>query len=214
MFSKGKKNIKLLNRVIILVLLFVCIFLFKGCYISEDNGYKLEFDSIDKGIEYQIFYTTETEPDFSEKNSVKIQTSVDVTSFVHYEINIPLEEKIVDFRIDFGTAPEEVKFKDLALIGNSKNVVDLSDIVAGFNGEIESYQLIDDFLKIYSSKSDPNSIIKGLNCSPSEKVKINYSDLVDLCIMYFMGVGLVWYLYKKFLWKKIKRYGDVNKNQL
>ncbi len=200
------KNIKLGSGIVIITLLFVCLFLLKGCYISHSNGYTLEIDSMDKGIKYQIFYTTENEPNFSEENSVKFETTGNTTAFLHYEVYLPMSEKIKDFRIDFGSVPETIKIKNVNILGKTETNIPVEDIVSGFSGDVESYLIEDDYLQINSNNSDPYSILPVEISLPYQETNINYSDLIDVCLLYFMSVWIVFYMFKKVSTKKSKKY--------
>ncbi len=203
------KNIKNIKKIVILILLFVWLFLLKGCYVHTDSSYTVAFDAMDKGLEYQLFYTTKNAPDFSEENSIKYQSTGNTTDFEHHEVEILTSENIKDFRIDFGYNPEMLKIKNISITGESQTDISLDAVIAGFNGEIESYELTSDYLQINSDKGDPNSSFKDLNLAPNVTTRLNYSDLVDVCLMYFMALGFGWYLHLKI--KERKKLKNINK---
>ncbi len=195
-------NNNIINKVIIVALMFVVIFAFKGCYTSKDTSYTFEFDSMDSGLVYQVFYTTEESPAFSEAQSVTVQTKGTPEKFEHYEVNIPTASSIIDLRLDFGTFPGELKIANVVLVGETEVAIPLETIADNFNIDVESFELSGTELKIISNLGDPYSYLAGINATTTEKNVIDYVELMDLCIRYLMIVIVGSYIFSKVTKKK------------
>ena len=65
-------------------------------------------------IKLQIFYTTEQNEDFSEKNSVKKSVTPEDT---HVEVVLPTD-KMYKFRIAFGSNPGKIELKNVEIIAD------------------------------------------------------------------------------------------------
>ncbi len=192
------KNKKVTKRIITFLLLFVWLFLFRSHYILQENKYTISFDSIDKGIDYQIYYTTKDVPSFSEDKTFKISAQSENSPFKNYYYELLEDNEIIDFRIDFGVEPGDVTIKNLKLLGDKTYEFSPNDIVSGFNTDVESYVINGDELELKSNLSDPNSSIKNLNAKPLTSEHFNLSKFVDWIIIYF---GLVWticFMYKRY----------------
>ncbi len=186
------------KRVIALILFFIYLFLFRGVYLKTQDKYTIEFESLDNGIEYQFFYTTASSPSFNETNSVIYTTNGDGENFKSYEVEVPVTEDIVDLRIDFGRNPGVIGIKNFKIIGNNVREISFDEIVNGFNGQVSSYELRDEYLEITSTENDPVSIIKGVGLSANSDGKIFYFLLCILVIVYFILIKFTTFLFNIF----------------
>lgn len=188
------------NVIIVLCLMVVFLFLVRSRFIVNEIKYTLFFESLDSSIEYQIFYTTESSPDFNEENSLKFVSTNVNGEFTQQSLEIFEDETINNIRIDFGATPGVVDIKNIRLFGESTVDIALDEVIKGFNGDITSYELKDDYLEIVSENPDPNTVIEEINLEPNIGSYVNYSKLVDWIIIYFALVGLIIY----FISKKMK----------
>ncbi len=205
---KKRKNINLLlirlksiaakliisKLLLVLVIIFIFLFATRDLFITHDYIYNIEFESIDNGIEYQIFYTTKSSQIFLEENSINILTDgSDI--YKQYNAIIYEQDEIVDLRLDFGREPGYLKVKNIKLYGEVENEIEFDTITQGFNDDIERYEVTDDHLVIISSHSDPYSVIRSFNSKPILKKIINYKKIFDCLIIFLFALCLLKVIY-------------------
>ena len=118
----------------------------------------------DKEIEYQVYYTTDLEEQFSELLSVKKKS----LKGKHIErIYLPVE-KIVQFRFDFGARPGQVSVSDMTLEGENIQPLNFDDF--SFH-RIDSKRHKNQRLTIVSYQNDPLMIYqKPLKILPKQSM--------------------------------------------
>lgn len=145
------KKLKILIYIFFLIIV-LCIV--RDRFIIKESSYSLEFESLDNRIVYQIFYLTKEDSGYSEEKSILCQTLGNSSEFIKYTIEIPTEEEITALRIDFGEYPNKFSIKNLKIIGESSENINYTDIIEGFNSNIDSYKLKDNLLEINSTQID------------------------------------------------------------
>lgn len=178
---------------IFLLVLFMC----RSLYLDSESKYKIKFDTIDNGIEYQIFYKTENIPKFEEQHSVKYMSNGDDIDFKHNEIDIRTDETITTLRIDLGRKPETIKIKNLVIEGENVYKVTSQEIINGLNENIDEYNVTNDFLEIKSTQNDPFFVINNEMIKPKQGYAINYFLLITISIIIYIVLSIIFYIIDK-----------------
>lgn len=146
-----------------------------------------------KDFNYQIFYTDTQDGKFNGNQSVKKLVSAGLNQV---KIVLPTE-KIVQFRIDFGSFPGTVYISDLKVVGDKEiNILGDKEENYWFSRDMEEHQFTDDkALRITSNKGDPYIVYKEkLDVVPG--VDINYHNLILIVlgtffIAFILGLLLI-----------------------
>ncbi len=181
---------KYLIQLLLVVILVVAT---RDIYVSYENKFIIEFDSIDNGIEYEFFYTHENEENFIPERSVKYKSKGSISSFEKNKVYINIDKPIKNLRIDFGAYPGTMKIKNVNIIGDKSIKLDLNDLVEGFNKKVDSFEYTDDYLLINSNQNDPYSVIEDINLTP-KKFKINYYLCILTLLLMYICIQLLTYL--------------------
>ncbi len=168
----------------------------KDIFISQTQGYIVEFDTTGIGINYQLIYTTEVGENFNNEKSVYYTNENNNAGFKHNKVVIPTNEKIINFRIDYGSYPGNFKIKNVKIKSTETTNIELTRLVSGFNEAIDSYELNDDYLEINSLQVDPYSIINDLNISPKNIYNVNFVMLFVITTLIIVILSFIEYIYK------------------
>ncbi len=191
--SKKVKKIKQKPwRRVLIVLVLVCFGMFLSSSIWINKSIIVSFHAkTSKDLTFQIFYTTQSKTNFSEKESQK-QFLKAGNNNVIFELPI---NNIIRFRIDPGSNPGEVKLSNITVSGNKSVRLDGEDLWI-FNNHIENYSYYDGVLSLVSNQRDPHLTYK-------KELALLAGTYVDWCLFLiclafaiFIFSVLVFYLAK------------------
>lgn len=172
-------------------------FLMKSIYLYNEYHYVFKLDSKDNGIEYMIFYTTDSYKSFNANMNVSFNTKGNIEEFEHYEIDCITNEPITNIRIDFGKMPGLVGIKNFEVVGRNTFKILNEKIISGMNNNIDEYELKEDYLEISSQKNDPYSKIFNPEVEGELELRVDILDAFSVICLIFLIIKIVEYLYKK-----------------
>lgn len=119
-----------------------------------ENDVRIAFDSqSNTAISYQVFYTTEPDTQFSERQSVKKQVSAGTR---HVNIWLPADH-IERIRLDIGSKPGKVTLKNITL--SDFDGMSIDRFVP--NDQIQEFNILDNTIVLSSTNKDPYIIYQG-----------------------------------------------------
>lgn len=199
-----KLNFRIIRIIISLTITLIitcsCLYIInknKNFLSEKENFYRIEFESINKDIEYQFFYRT-SESKFNEKYSTKYN-AIKSDNFKKHSVDLITSIPISSFRIDFGRFPEEIKIKNVKITGKNNSIeIEPINIVKGLN-KVTTGQVNEDYVFISSNHKDPFTVIsvEQYELEPLRRIKYKYDvififfTLIFFIIYYFVSRVIV-----------------------
>lgn len=163
----------------------LCLFMFLSLPFWAANNIIVSFNAqTSKDLTFQLFYTTNAQTGFSEKESQRQFVKAGDSKVV---FSLPIK-KIVKLRIDEGSNPGKVEISDIRVLGDRK--VKLNNGRAWtYNSHIEQSSFDGSTLTLVSNQQDPYIVYKGqLNLAA-----VNHMDF-SMFVLSFIAALIVSYL--------------------
>ena len=165
---------------VLLTLLFTSgvLFFASSYYLSKEIYVSFNAKAA-KDITYQVFYTTGKNEHFQGGKSVSQTVKAGQN---HVQITLPVSH-LYRFRLDFDRFPEHIEISDLKVKGKQTQSLNFSNIKPN---ELDSFEVNDNKLTLYSNKSDPYIIFMNpLNTDAASAVNYCFAFIVGLLSFLF-----------------------------
>jgi len=158
----------------------IILFLLKSYYISYESNVYLEFESVDEGLEYQIYFTESENESFTELKSVKYET-LKHTDFEKHVINIGAIHYLQSMRIDVGSGENNIRLRNVKIAdGKKEKIISSSKLMDTKNGFFSSAYSENKDVVVSTKEDDPFFSISMLNFTPKSTMKIDYFVLANI----------------------------------